>query len=226
MTITTDIVLRSPKLPLVDIPASLPTDEIEYVYRRRLESDRQLYIVQFDATDEIDEDRLTTVGEVTDATAIGRASGKDIYRLVVDLNADIRRMFDAHIDGAPLDNPVIRAEGWHETKVFKSYATMSEFQSNCEEHGVSLEVVSISSRSGDADEATAYGLTERQHEALTLAFSRGYYESPRQVSTAELADELGIAQPSMSSLLRRAESQLLSATLSPKQSVNIPRTKQ
>jgi len=222
MTITTDIVLRSSKLPLISIPAALPTEEIEYVYRRRFDSGRQLYIVQFDADDDIDEDALVSLDEVEGVTGIGRASGKDIYRIVVDLDDNIRQMFDAHIDGAPLENPVIKADGWYETKVFKSYATMSKFQENCEEHGVSMEVVAIGSAATASDNGEAYGLTDRQHEALTLAFSRGYYESPRQVSAEALADELGISQPSMSDLLQRAERQLLASTLGPQRLANAP----
>nr|WP_248299480.1 helix-turn-helix domain-containing protein [Halorhabdus amylolytica] len=45
--------------------------------------------------------------------------------------------------------------------------------------------------------------------------SRGYYEQPRQTTAKELANELDISQPSMSDLLNRAESQLISATLGP-----------
>lgn len=106
--------------------------------------------------------------------------------------------------------------------MFKNYNTLRKFQATCAENGVSVEVVSISSRPTGSSDATTYGLTERQHEALTLALSRGYYESPRQVSTEALAEELGISQPSMSSLLRRAEYQLLSSTLSPRHPVNTP----
>jgi predicted DNA binding protein len=52
-----------------------------------------------------------------------------------------------------------------------------------------------------------------ERPALTLALARGYYESPRQVSTDELAEELGISQPATSDLLRRAERQLMSSAL-------------
>lgn len=222
MTLTAEIMLRSSSLPLVSIPASLGTDAVEYVHRRRLRSGRHMYIIQADAGDDVSEDDLSALDEVVDATGIGRASGKDIYRLTVEIDEAIARVFDADLDGAPMENPVITVEGWHENKVFKNYNTLSKFQATCEENGVAVEIVSISSRPADSSDATTYGLTERQHEALTLALSRGYYESPRQVSTEALAEELGISQPSMSNLLRRAEHQLLSSTLSPHPHVNTP----
>lgn len=96
--------------------------------------------------------------------------------------------------------------------MFESYATLSEFQAVCEENSITVDLQSITNGLVD-DEASAYGLTDRQKEALTLALSRGYYETPRAVSAAELADELDISQPSMSDLLRRAERQLLASTL-------------
>jgi predicted DNA binding protein len=212
MTLTAEIVLHSSALPLVNIPKSFDVGEVQYVHRRRLQSNRHMYIVQIDAG-AVSETDLASLSDVLETTKIGRASGKDVYRLTVELSEAMVGVFEADLDGAPMENPVISAEGWHERKVFKNYNTLEEFQTTCEDHGISVEIVSISPRPADADDATTYGLTERQHEALTLALSRGYYESPREVSTAELAEELGIAQPSMSNLLRRAERQLLASTL-------------
>lgn len=69
-------------------------------------------------------------------------------------------------------------------------------------------------------EMPQHGLTDRQYEALTLPISRGFYESPRQVITEELAEEMDISQPSMSNLLRRGERQLLSSALEPQNHLN------
>lgn len=71
-----------------------------------------------------------------------------------------------------------------------------------------------------ADDLSGDELTDRQREAITLAISRGYYESPRRVTTEELAEELGISQPSLSGLLRRAERQLLTASLDTRVNLN------
>ncbi|MDG5760344.1 helix-turn-helix domain-containing protein [Natronococcus sp. A-GB1] len=56
-------------------------------------------------------------------------------------------------------------------------------------------------------------LTTSQHEALLTAAERGYYRVPREVSTAELGEELGISHQAVSELLRRGTENLIAATL-------------
>lgn len=53
-------------------------------------------------------------------------------------------------------------------------------------------------------------LTDRQLETLRLAVERGYYESPRGVTAADLADELGCSRGAVSEHLRKAERYVLS----------------
>lgn len=213
MTVKAELVLRSSSLPLVSVARALDVDDLEHVHRGRLESGRQLFIVQFDDAAPVAEDVITAPEDVHGAVSIGKADDKEIYRLTIDVGDGLQRVYDAELDGAAIEPPTVEQDGWHETKVFKSYATLSEFRDVCEENGITVDLQSISTGLGDSDDASAYGLTERQQEALTLALSRGYYESPRSVSADVLADELGISQPSMSSLLRRAERQLLASTL-------------
>jgi predicted DNA binding protein len=52
-------------------------------------------------------------------------------------------------------------------------------------------------------------LTPSQREAFELARDRGYYEWPREASTRELADELGVSKTTLLEHLRTAESKLL-----------------
>ena len=48
-------------------------------------------------------------------------------------------------------------------------------------------------------------LTTRQRLAIVTATRRGYYRIPRPVTTAELAQELGISREAFEALLRKAE---------------------
>ena len=54
-------------------------------------------------------------------------------------------------------------------------------------------------------------LTDRQKDILQTAYKLGYFESPRPVSSTDLADSFDIAQPTMSRLLRMAEANLFEA---------------
>ena len=52
-------------------------------------------------------------------------------------------------------------------------------------------------------------LTPRQQEIYKLAKESGYYDSPRRISLTELADQIGMAKSSLSSLLQRIHKKLL-----------------
>jgi predicted DNA binding protein len=53
-------------------------------------------------------------------------------------------------------------------------------------------------------------LTEKQQDALALAFKLGYFDTPRKVSSEQLAQKLGLASSTLVIHLRRAERRLLS----------------
>jgi hypothetical protein len=77
----------------------------------------------------------------------------------------------------------------------------------------------LSFRTGHLRDAEAWGrgplagaeLPGEQRVALREAFRRGYYETPREISLEELADELGVPRSTLSYRLRRAEARLVDA---------------
>jgi len=60
---------------------------------------------------------------------------------------------------------------------------------------------------------TDAGLTDSQREALLVAFERGYFEEPRNVTLGEVAADLDISQPAASGLLRRAIKRLIVSSM-------------
>jgi predicted DNA binding protein len=62
--------------------------------------------------------------------------------------------------------------------------------------------------------ATEVFLTDTQQEALVLAYERGYFESPREVTLEALGEELGISQQAVGSRLRGGIKNVLGNTLS------------
>jgi predicted DNA binding protein len=54
-------------------------------------------------------------------------------------------------------------------------------------------------------------LTDKQRETLLAALDRGYYDTPREVTLSELADELGMAASTTSEILHRAEESVVKA---------------
>jgi predicted DNA binding protein len=53
-------------------------------------------------------------------------------------------------------------------------------------------------------------LTDRQREVVQLAYSRGYFDVPKQISLKELSDEVGVSPSSVDEILKRAEKKILS----------------
>lgn len=129
--------------------------------------------------------------------------------------------WDAEIEGvltALVESNVtlLKATGTRERWVFEVRAEeleqLSEFQRYCRERGIDISLTRLHSLSAmkTNDE---YDLTPEQHEALVLAFKRGYYNQPRETTLEELAAELGITRPSLSSRLNRGYRNLVGSTL-------------
>jgi predicted DNA binding protein len=55
-------------------------------------------------------------------------------------------------------------------------------------------------------------LTERQREALSLAYERGYFEVPKQVTLTELAAELNITPQTLSRHIRIGVQKIIETT--------------
>lgn len=89
---------------------------------------------------------------------------------------------------------------------------ISQFHTYCKEHEIPVELTQLHAfsplRSGHE-----YDLTDAQREVLTLAYTRGYYDSPRQLPQQALADELGITRQAVASRLKRGTRRLIASTL-------------
>ncbi|MFC6874642.1 helix-turn-helix domain-containing protein [Halobellus marinus] len=66
-------------------------------------------------------------------------------------------------------------------------------------------------RSADVNPATT--LSDRQQEALQTAVELGYYDTPREDTHADVADELGCAPNTASEHLQKGEAKLVRGRL-------------
>ena len=65
------------------------------------------------------------------------------------------------------------------------------------------------------EHALARDLTDRQREVLRTAYESGFFESPRETTGVELADRLGISQPTVTHHLREAQRRLFDTLFQP-----------
>jgi len=144
---------------------------------------------------------------VTDVTVLNEGPGSRLYRLQA---TDATRLV-THGELARLGASRLEAtfeDGWWYARTrFPDAAAFDSYVSFLEESGAELRV----SRRYDADgtERELDGLTEPQRETLRLAYRRGYFSVPREVTATELADELGVSAQAVSERLRRGSARLV-----------------
>ncbi|RRJ27620.1 helix-turn-helix domain-containing protein [Halocatena pleomorpha] len=221
MTVTAEFLVSSPSLPFIGFAESLPSNQIECVHGLCLGRDSRVFVVHLDPADNVSESDLSTLDEVVETTLLGRANGRDVYQLSIQLDDVVSKAFvPERFAKTQIEPTIITPEGWYEKKIFPDYESFNNMRNHCDEYSISIDLISITQDSPAPDEHAQYGLTDRQHEALALAISRGYYENPRQATAGELAKEMGISQPSMSNLLRRGERRLLTSTIGTQPQLN------
>ena len=81
-----------------------------------------------------------------------------------------------------------------------------------ETRGVNYKVLSLTDAKFSLNSPISR-LTEKQQEAISLAFRLGYFDTPRKVSADELAEKLGLSSSTLAVHLRRAEHRLLAEML-------------
>lgn len=135
----------------------------------------------------------------------------DEYLMRCEWVADHDSVLDALLDpGVVLLSAVGTADTWTFEIRGEKRESIAKFRTHCHEHGVPVTLTEIHPlRPLEAQ----HGLTEKQREALILAFERGYFDSPRTATLQEVADELGITQQALSSRLRRGNRRLIDKAL-------------
>ena len=102
-------------------------------------------------------------------------------------------------------------DGWRFEVRGENQEAIAEFRTYCQENDIPITITAVHAML--PIQGVGYELTETQREALVLAHERGYFDTPREASLEEIADELGITQQSLSSRLRRGHRRLIGATL-------------
>ncbi|NUC72613.1 helix-turn-helix domain-containing protein [Haloterrigena sp. SYSU A558-1] len=148
---------------------------------------------------------------VDDSTVIDELEEQMFVR--VDWNLDHESVLTAIIN---TDVTLLSGLGDNENWTFEvrssDQETLSEFQSYCRENDIPVQLTQLHALSpleSDKD----YDLTDGQQEALVLAYSRGYFDSPRGATQDDLADELDISRQAVSSRLQRGLRRLVASTL-------------
>lgn len=104
------------------------------------------------------------------------------------------------------------SNGWVVRLVLPDRSALNTIWEYAEDHDITLDILELY-RNDDAGGEGSYGLTDEQLTALKLAYERGYFDEPRDVSLNEVAEELGLSSTATSGRLRRGMRNLIAATL-------------
>ena len=94
----------------------------------------------------------------------------------------------------------------------ESAEQLSKFQAYCQENDFGVRLTRFPTQI-QIFNSQEYNLTEKQHEALALAYTEGYFETPRKITLEELGDILGITQQAVLARLRNGEKNILENTI-------------
>jgi predicted DNA binding protein len=216
MAVIVEIHLTSRDLPLVELAGSIPSNEISIENAMVLENKRYFLLATIAAdSDGAFEDVVDDQDEIIDWKPVGQTRDRWFYQLLLDDFPSLYDVYDpSQVDVVSIETTVTD-EGGIQRLLFSDYDEFGKFQRRCERADIPFKLLNISSNPEDVESASQSGLTDRQYEALTVAFTRGYYDSPRRASTREIAEELGISAPAVSKLLQRAERKLVGQAIGP-----------
>lgn len=141
-------------------------------------------------------------------------SVKDEYLLRVEWALDYADVLTVLTE---TEMPLIEATGTNQQWTFDvrgdDQSDIAAFQRRCRELDIPITLTKLHALT-PIETATEAALTDTQQETLVLAYERGYFESPREVTMEDLGAELGISQQAVASRLRRGIKRVLGSTLS------------
>ena len=156
------------------------------------------------------EEALDEDETVTDLTVLETFEDERFYRAhwregIEDLMGALRQT-----EGSVL-YAVFEEGMWELRMLFADRESLSSFYDLLAQ-GFSPDLVRVFERSNTATYGE-FDLTDEQRDALVNAFEMGYFAVPREATTEELAEELGVSPQAVSQRLRRGYGNLVGSTL-------------
>ncbi|WP_416840079.1 helix-turn-helix domain-containing protein [Haloferax sp. DFSO52] len=105
------------------------------------------------------------------------------------------------------------SDGWVISVFFPTNTHASEFHNACLDRDIDITIRRVERSRLDERRLRNDGLSDKQLTALELAYSRGYFETPKESSLTEIASEIDITEQAMSQRLRRALNTLVRSSI-------------
>lgn len=103
-------------------------------------------------------------------------------------------------------------DGSHFRARVPSRNALQAYRDACRDKGLPFHLERVYRENPD-DASGRYGLTDRQYEALVLAYERGYFGAERNTTLEAIARDLDISRQALAARLRRGHERLIANTL-------------
>jgi len=186
--------------------------DFHYIERANGDTQYVFFWWMADCAPEQFEEALRGDRTVTGFERIGTVADRTLYRIET-------KAFDAT---QPLVFPLFRenditaietrrdAEGLHLHARFPTRVALDAFIDATDEIARSTELRRLYTEKPQGPDGNH--LTERQREAVSLAYERGYFDVPKQVTLSELAEELHITPQTLSRHIRISVQKIIETT--------------
>ncbi|ELZ30465.1 bacterio-opsin activator HTH domain-containing protein [Halogeometricum pallidum JCM 14848] len=153
---------------------------------------------------------VTESPQVDELIGLNGVTGQTLYRVEwtsgVDGLLDALQAHDVAVLHASTDGG-----DWTFRTVAADRETFTRFQTACREKDLPIDVRRLSNSKNR--ERALYGLTDKQREALLLAYQAGYFEPGTDVRLGDISGELEISQQALGGRLKRGTRALISNTI-------------
>ncbi|RDI71918.1 helix-turn-helix domain-containing protein [Halopelagius longus] len=192
--------------------AEVPRAEFEVVRVVAHDGDSLVPYVRVtaDSFEEFD-DALDADPSVAEATLLDDFGDERLYRMewVEDVLALTHVL--VYAKGAVLEM-YGTDEQWRVRLLLPDREALSDTAAYCRERDLTFEILNIHELSGSVSRGE-FGLSQAQYEVLLTAAEQGYFDVPRDVTMADLADTLDVSQQAISERLRRGHANLVDNTI-------------
>lgn len=148
---------------------------------------------------------------LTDFAAVDELDGRTLYRVEWDTSTDsfVRAM--ENTDAVLLD-AFGDVDSWTFRLRFPDSHALSTFHTTCREANVDITVERLYNPIDPTFSGTK-DMTDAQRELVERAYDEGYFDVPRKITLAELAEKIGVSDQAVNERLRRGLRSLIGATV-------------
>lgn len=215
MTVITHFTIPATDLALAETFQTVPETTVVCEQHVACSTSTPLPLIQVTAPEQAAVDAALSADPTVETfTALDDTGPTWLYRIEWTPRVDHVVGMLTHADAIICD-AAGSADGWQLRVHYPDREALRTTHEFCTEHNLSLEIHTIRSAEGDTQSYLGPGstLTPEQYEAISYAYTQGYFAVPRAVDLQAVSDEIGISHQALSERLRRAHHALIEETL-------------